>query len=73
MVPETLSKLCVAEVDFLEKTLLLSKLRKWAKNRVFEFKEKFGCYFSLNLFCNENLYFCCRTNPVFVKNLVPEI
>ena len=38
----TLNKLCVTELDFLEKLFLPPKLGKWAKNRVFEFKEKLG-------------------------------
>ena len=47
---------------------------KWARNRVFEFIKKFGHYFLLNLFYNENLYLLCSwTNPIFGKVFVPEI
>ena len=41
----------------------------------FEFKEKFGQKFSLNLSYNENLscFLCSCTNSIFEKNLVPEM
>ena len=31
--------------------------QKWAKTRFFEFIERFGQYFLLNLFYNEKLYY----------------
>ena len=41
----------------------------------FEFKEKFGQKFSLNLSYNENLscFLCSCTNSIFGKNVVPEM
>ena len=42
VVLETLIKLCALELVFLEKLFILLKLMKWAKNKVFEFNEKFG-------------------------------
>ena len=48
---------CAWRSDFFEK--LHKKLRKWTENRVSEFKEKSGRYFSLNLFYNKNFYYCC--------------
>ena len=51
------------------------KLGEWAKNRLFDFKEKSGHSFSLNLF--HKFFFCylmCScTNPIFGKNIFPEI
>ena len=45
MVLETLMKLCVTELDILEKHFLPPKLGKWRKNRpklgLFKSKEKF--------------------------------
>ena len=58
-------KLCEAESVFFGKTFLPPKLGKWGKNGpkigVFKFIEKFG-YFSLNLSCNENLYYIMFTD-----------
>ena len=46
MMLETYMKLCMTELDFLEKNLLLSDLVNWFKNGpktgFFEFIEKFG-------------------------------
>ena len=69
---KSLWMLCVTEQEFLEKKhFLLQKLWKWAKNRVFWFKEKFSHIFSLNLFYNENLYYllCSCKNPILGKIL----
>ena len=45
------------------------------KKGFFEFIEKCGHRFFLNLFCNESLYYllCSYINLIFGKNLVPEI
>ena len=57
MVLETQMKLCVTELDFLEKNVLLQNLGKLTKNGpktwFFEFIKRFGHQFSLNLFYNE--------------------
>ena len=72
-------KLCVTEPDFPEKLVLSQNLGKWNKNGpktgFFEFIERFGHYFLLNLFNNENLYYlqCSCTNSIFWKIFVPEI
>ena len=68
MVLEVLIKLCVTAGFFL-----LQKLGKWAKMG-FWIQRKIWL-FSLNLLYNKNLYYllCCCTNPIFEKNLVPEI
>ena len=42
MVLETHMNLCVTELDFPEKFLVLKIDQKWAKNRFFKFIEKFG-------------------------------
>ena len=42
MMPETVIMLCVPEPDFFEELFLPVKTGKQAKNRFFEFKEKFG-------------------------------
>ena len=51
---------CAWQPDFFEKLFLPQKLGRWAKNRpktgIFEFKEKFGHQFLLNLFYNESFY-----------------
>ena len=45
--------------------------QKWAKNRVFEFIEKPGHSFLLNLSCNENLHhlLCSCTDSIFVHEI----
>ena len=63
--------MCVAELDFLK----MGKMgEQWAKISFFEFIEKIGHYFFLNLVCDKSLchmsYSC--TNPIFGKNLIPE-
>ena len=79
MVLETHIKLCMTEPDFLEKFSLHQKVEKWTKNvlktEFFEFIEKFGHSFLLNLFFNENSDYllCSCTNPIFGKIFVPEI
>ena len=49
MVLETHMKLCLSELDFLEKIFLPQKLAKWTKDvpktGFFEFIEKFGTNF----------------------------
>ena len=73
MVLETHMKLCEIYLDFPENCILIAKLGKWTKNRpktrFFEFIKKFGNWFRLNLFYNENLYYllCSYTNPIFGK------
>ena len=67
MVLETHMNLCITVADFWKKNLLFSKWRKWTKNRVFWIYWKIGRYFFLNSDYNESL------NPIFGKNLVPEI
>ena len=37
---ETHMKLCVTELDFVEKNFLFQKLEKWAKNGFFKYIEK---------------------------------
>ena len=75
MVLETYMKLCLTELDFLEKVFFATKIRKmdqkWAKNRGFFYLLK--NLILLNLFCNENLYYllCSLTNPIFWKIFVP--
>ena len=64
--------------DFLDKHLP-PKLRKWTKNRskkgFLNLKKNLVINFSLNLFYNENFYYllCSCTNPIFGKDLIPEI
>ena len=74
MVPETPNKLCMT-IRFCRKSFFC--LHNWGngpKIGFFEFEEKFGHQFSLNLFYIENLYLLCScTNPIFGKNLVSEI
>ena len=74
MVLETRMKLCVT-AGFSGKIFLRQKLTKnGPKTGFFEFIEKFGHQFLLNLFYNQNLYFLCScTNPIFEKTFVPEI
>ena len=63
----------MTELDFLEKKLGPKNWENGPKTGFFEFTEKFGHYFLMNLFYNGNLYylsFSC-TNPIFGK-LVPE-
>ena len=61
MILETHMKLCVTELDFLAKFFFAQKFGKidpkWAKNGFFGFIERFGHYFLLNLFYDENLYY----------------
>ena len=63
MVLETHMKLCVAEPDFSGGNFLPKKMGKWTKNGTktgfFEFIEKFGNQFLLNMLYNENLYILC--------------
>ena len=72
MMLETHMRLCVTEPDFPEK-IFSQKLGKWTKNGpktgIFEFIEKFGHSFLLNLFYNENQYYflCSYSNPMFWK------
>ena len=49
--------------------------QKWAKNRVFEYIEKFCYKLLLNLFYIENVYYllCSCTNSIFGKILVPAV
>ena len=46
MVPQTHTKLCVAEPDFLEKNVFAPRIgkmdQKWIETEFFEFIEKFG-------------------------------
>ena len=74
MVLETLIMLCMAEPGFL-KNFCRKNWGNRSKIRFFEFRGKFGQWFSLNLFYNENLYYllCSWINPIFGENLVPEI
>ena len=66
------------EKDFLKKIFLHRKWGKWTKNGqqigFFKFIGKFS-HFLLNLVYNERLYYLLYscTNPIFGKNLVPEI
>ena len=55
MVLETYINLCMTELDFLGKIFLPQKLGKCAS--FLKFIEKFGHYFLLDLFYNENLLF----------------
>ena len=59
----------------LEKHFCPKNLGHGPKIGIFELKENFGCYFSLNLFYNENLYHlrCSCANSMFGKNLFPVI
>ena len=72
-------KLRVTDLDFLEKIFLPKNLEKWTKTgpktRFFEFIEKFGHSFFLNLCYNGNLCYllCFSINPIFGKIFVPEI
>ena len=56
------------------KNFLCYKEGKWRKNRVFLIGKNWS-QFSLNLFYNENIYYLHSscTNPIFRKNLVPEV
>ena len=57
-------KLCMT-ARFFKKKSCQKMHQKWAKNRVFEFNEKFGHYILLKLFYNENWYLICScTNPI---------
>ena len=64
---------------FPGKKILPQKLGKWTKNGpktgFFEFIEKLGHLFVLDLFYNENLYYllCSCTNTIFGKIFVSEI
>ena len=64
---------------FFGKYFLPQKLGKWTKigqkQGFFEFIEKFGHQFLLNLFYNENLYYmlCSFTNAIFGKRFVTKI
>ena len=73
MVLETLMKLCTT-ARFFGRTFFLQKLGKWAKNRFFSIWKNCS-QFLLNLFYNENVCYllCSCTNPIFGKNLVPEV
>ena len=61
MVQESCMKLCIAELDFLEKFFLPQKLGKWTKNgaktRFFNLLKNLGINFLLNLLYDKNL--CC--------------
>ena len=73
-------KLCVTKLDFSEKKFFLPQIEgKWAKIGLFEFFEKFGHKFLLNLFYNEimKIYinfiqenFCCRNISQNVLNQI---
>ena len=60
MVPETLKKLCAQQLNFAE---------KWPKIGFFEFKEKFGHWFSLYWKFSHAVFL----HKSFRKNLAPEI
>ena len=73
---------CVVECDrarFFEKNLVAQKRgkmgKKWPKIGLFKFIRKFSPQFFWNLVYNESLYYLLYscTNPIFGKNLVPEI
>ena len=79
MVLETHIKLLVTGLDFPGGNVLPPKLGNCTKNgqktRFFEFIEKFGRRFVLNLFYNKNWYYllCSRINPIFGKIFIPKI
>ena len=79
MVLETHIKLLVTGLDFPGGNVLPPKLGKCTKNgqktRFFEFIEKFGRGFVLNLFYNKNWYYllCSCVNPIFGKVFIPKI
>ena len=65
-------KLCMTELDFQKKNFLPKKVGKLTKNGLrkgFEFIEKFGHLFLLNLFYSKSLYYflCSYTNPYLGK------
>ena len=70
---ETLIKLCMT-ARFLEK-LFTPKIRETGKKIVFFNLKKKLVINLLNLFYSENAYYlrCSCTNPIFGKDLVPEI
>ena len=67
-------KLCVTEPDFPEKLVLSQNLGKWNKNGpktgFFEFIERFGHYFLLNLFYNENVYCCVPPQIPYLRKFL---
>ena len=72
MVLETLMKLCMT-AQFFEKTFCPQNWVNGPKIGFLKFREKFGNF--IEFLHNEKAYYflCSRTNPIFVKNLVPEI
>ena len=72
MVLETLIKLCMT-ARFFEK--LTPKIGEMSKKIVFFNLKKKLVINLLNLFYSENAYYlrCSCTNPIFGKDLVPEI
>ena len=68
MVLETLWS-CAWQAEYFGKAFLPQSWENTPKIGFLRFKEKFGHWFSLNLFCDENLYYllCSCTNPISHK------
>ena len=71
MLLETHMNLCVTQPDFPEKF----DTKNGQKTEFFEFSETFCHDILLNLFYNQNFHYllCFCTNPIYGKNLIPEI
>ena len=84
MVLETLSKLCMAELDFLGKLLCPQKLEKWAKIRVFldlkkDLVSSVYCVSAQMLYLGRILLLTCRSKyschsncRIFKSTISPE-
>ena len=71
MVLETIIMLWVTELDFLDKLFCPENWGNEPKIGFFEFKEKFGILFSLNLFYNENLsYLLCSSTILYLGKIL---